>query len=57
MRSAWACGRVLLLLCGWSPAHDRWHACLARWLQYYNSQRSHAALGGQPPITRLSPRS
>ncbi|MFI6391080.1 integrase core domain-containing protein, partial [Nonomuraea sp. NPDC050547] len=27
------------------------------WLHYYNTQRPHTALGGQPPITRLTPSS
>jgi len=30
---------------------------LAPWLHFYNTGRRHTALGGQPPITRLSPRS
>jgi len=29
-------------------------AALAPWLDYYNTQRRHTALGGLPPITRLS---
>jgi transposase InsO family protein len=32
-------------------------AALAPWLDYYNNQRRHSALGGQPPITRLLPTS
>ncbi len=28
---------------------------LARWLQHYNTVRPHSALGGRPPISRLSP--
>ncbi|HEX5256421.1 MAG TPA: IS481 family transposase [Mycobacterium sp.] len=28
---------------------------LAPWLEHYNNQRRHSALGGQPPISRLSP--
>jgi transposase InsO family protein len=28
---------------------------LAPWLEYYNNQRRHSAIGGQPPISRLSP--
>jgi len=28
---------------------------LPPWLEYYNTQRRHTALGGQPPISRLSP--
>ncbi|MFF4236578.1 integrase core domain-containing protein, partial [Actinomadura geliboluensis] len=27
------------------------------WLEHYNTQRPHSALGGHPPITRLTPRS
>jgi transposase InsO family protein len=34
--------------------HDR-TATLAPWLEHYNTQRRHSALGGQPPISRLSP--
>ena len=30
-------------------------AALAPWLDYYNTRRRHSALGGQPPISRLSP--
>jgi transposase InsO family protein len=30
---------------------------LPRWLTIYNNQRPHTALGGQPPISRVSPRS
>ncbi|WP_282947206.1 IS481 family transposase [Cellulomonas endometrii] len=30
-------------------------AALAPWLEYYNTRRSHTALGGLPPISRLSP--
>jgi transposase InsO family protein len=32
-------------------------AALAPWLDYYNNQRRHSALGGQPPINRLLPTS
>lgn len=28
-------------------------AALAPWLEHYNTERSHTALGGQPPISRL----
>ncbi|WP_165763595.1 MULTISPECIES: integrase core domain-containing protein, partial [unclassified Nocardioides] len=28
-------------------------AALAPWLEYYNTQRRHTALGGLPPISRL----
>lgn len=30
-------------------------AALAPWLEHYNTQRRHSALGGRPPISRLSP--
>jgi transposase InsO family protein len=30
-------------------------AALAPWLEHYNTQRRHSALGGLPPISRLSP--
>lgn len=30
-------------------------AALAPWLEHYNNQRHHSAIGGQPPISRLSP--
>ena len=30
-------------------------AALAPWLEHYNTQRRHTALGGLPPISRLSP--
>jgi transposase InsO family protein len=30
-------------------------AALAPWLDYYNTRRRHSALGGKPPINRLSP--
>lgn len=32
-------------------------AALAPWLKYYNTQRRHSALGGHPPISRLTPTS
>jgi transposase InsO family protein len=32
-------------------------AALAPWLDYYNTRRRHTALGGLPPISRLSPTS
>jgi len=32
--------------------HDR-TAALAPWLEHYNSERRHSALGGRPPISRL----
>lgn len=33
------------------------HEALAPWLDYYNNQRRHYALGGRPPISRVSPTS
>jgi transposase InsO family protein len=30
-------------------------AALAPWLEHYNTQRRHSALGGHPPISRLAP--
>ncbi|WP_131805973.1 integrase core domain-containing protein, partial [Mycobacterium alsense] len=27
------------------------------WLEHYNNQRRHSAIGGKPPITRVSPTS
>jgi transposase InsO family protein len=30
-------------------------AALAPWLEHYNTERRHSALGGRPPISRLSP--
>ncbi|MBF4765697.1 transposase, partial [Nocardioides islandensis] len=27
----------------------------APWLEHYNTQRRHSALGGHPPISRLLP--
>ncbi|MEO5665673.1 MAG: integrase core domain-containing protein, partial [Nocardioides sp.] len=29
-------------------------AALAPWLEFYNTGRRHSALGGHPPISRLS---
>lgn len=34
--------------------HER-AAALAPWLEHYNNRRRHSALGGRPPISRLSP--
>jgi transposase InsO family protein len=31
------------------------HDALASWLDSYNTSRRHSALGGHPPISRLSP--
>ncbi|MGW6450102.1 IS481 family transposase [Lentzea sp. NPDC055074] len=44
---------------GWAYArhydtdHER-RAALPSWLHFYNHHRAHSALGGQPPITRLT---
>lgn len=29
-------------------------AALAPWLEFYNTERRHSAIGGLPPISRLS---
>ena len=34
--------------------NDR-RAALAPWLDYYNTRRRHSAIGGLPPVSRLSP--
>jgi transposase InsO family protein len=36
-------------------SNDDRTAALAPWLDYYNNRRRHSALGGKPPISRLSP--
>lgn len=36
-------------------SNDERSQALPTWLQYYNQQRRHSSLGGQPPITRVSP--
>jgi IS30 family transposase len=36
-------------------SNDERAAALAPWLEHYNTQRRHSALGGLPPISRLSP--
>jgi transposase InsO family protein len=36
-------------------SNDERTAALAPWLDNYNTRRRHTALGGQPPISRLSP--
>ncbi|MFL6059768.1 MAG: integrase core domain-containing protein, partial [Marmoricola sp.] len=38
-------------------SNDARSAALAPWLEHYNTQRRHTALGGKPPISRLSPTS
>ena len=34
--------------------NDQRSAALAPWLEHYNNERRHSALGGRPPISRLS---
>jgi transposase InsO family protein len=36
-------------------SNDERSAALAPWLETYNTRRHHSALGGKPPISRLSP--
>jgi transposase InsO family protein len=36
-------------------SNDERTAALAPWLAHYNTRRRHGALGGRPPISRLSP--
>jgi transposase InsO family protein len=38
-------------------SNDQRTQALGPWLEHYNTQRPHSALGGRPPITRLTPRS
>jgi transposase InsO family protein len=33
--------------------HDQRTDALASWLEFYNTERRHSALGGKPPVTRL----
>jgi transposase InsO family protein len=44
----WAYRKVYL-------TNDERTAALATWLEHYNTQRRHSALGGLPPISRLRP--
>lgn len=44
----WAYRQVFL-------TNDQRSAALAPWLEHYNTQRRHSALGGLPPISRLLP--
>ncbi|WP_100160675.1 MULTISPECIES: IS481-like element ISMysp6 family transposase [Mycolicibacterium] len=50
LQTEWAYKRVFT-----SNAHRA--AALAPWLKHYNTQRRHSALGGLPPISRLTPTS
>ena len=36
-------------------SNDERTAALQPWLDYYNHRRRHTAIGGLPPISRLSP--
>ncbi|MCF6737723.1 IS481 family transposase [Blastococcus sp. KM273129] len=36
-------------------SNDQRSAALAPWLEHYNTQRRHSALGGESPISRLAP--
>jgi transposase InsO family protein len=36
-------------------SNDKRAAALAPWIEHYNTRRRHSALGGLPPISRLSP--
>lgn len=50
---------VRTLADGWAYARfyestARRNAALPGWLHFYNHHRAHSALGGQPPVTRLT---
>jgi transposase InsO family protein len=36
-------------------SNDERSAALAPWIEHYNTERRHSALGGRPPISRLQP--
>jgi transposase InsO family protein len=48
LATEWACRQVF-------TSNDARAAALAPWLEHYNTHRPHTALGGRPPISRLSP--
>ena len=48
LQSEWAYRQVFI-------SNDDRTAALDPWLEYYNTRRHHSALGGQPPLSRLSP--
>jgi transposase InsO family protein len=50
LQTEWAYRRIY-------TSNTRRAAALPRWLIEYNHHRPHTALDGQPPISRLSPRS
>ena len=50
LAAEWAYRRVY-------TSSDHRTAALDPWLQHYNTERAHTALGGLPPISRLTPTS
>ena len=48
LATEWAYRRVF-------TSNDERAAALAPWIEHYNTQRRHSALGGLPPISRLAP--
>ena len=48
LASEWAYRQVF-------TSNDQRTAALAPWLEHYNTERRHSALGGRPPISRLLP--
>jgi transposase InsO family protein len=48
LATEWAYRRVF-------TTNDQRTAALAPWLEHYNTERRHSALGGRPPISRLLP--
>ena len=48
LASEWAYRQVF-------TSNDERTAALAPWLEHYNTERRHSALGGKPPISRLLP--
>ena len=48
LATEWAYRRVF-------TTNDQRAAALAPWIEHYNTERRHSALGGRPPISRLSP--
>lgn len=48
LATEWAYRRVF-------TSNDARAAALAPWLEHYNTERRHSALGGKPPISRLLP--
>lgn len=50
LATEWACRQPY-------PSNHARTAALAPWLEHYNNERRHSALGGKPPISRLQPTS